>query len=80
MIDTELKNHLEKIEDELSHIRKSSTGIWKTLGRGIVYGAGYVVGAVFIIVIVGWILNVIGVIPAFDRQVTDFRTALENIR
>jgi hypothetical protein len=80
MIDPELKNHLEKIENELSHIRKSSAGTWQALGRGVVYGAGYVIGAVFIIVIIGWVLNVIGVIPAFDRQVTAFRTALENIR
>jgi len=79
MIDPELKSHLEKIEDELSHMRKVSTGIWHTLWRGCIYGAGYVVGAVLIIVIVGWILNIIGVIPAFSREVTEFRTALENI-
>jgi len=50
MIDPELKSHLEKIEDELSHMRKVSTGIWHTLWRGCIYGAGYVVGAVLIIV------------------------------
>lgn len=60
-------------------MRTVSTGLWHTLWRGCIYGAGYVVGAVLIIVIVGWILNIIGVIPAFSREVTEFRTALENI-
>ena len=79
MIDAELKFHLEKIEDELAHMRKMSTGIWHTLWRGCVYGAGYIVGAVIIVVIAGWILNVIGVIPLFSHQATDFQTALGNI-
>jgi hypothetical protein len=79
MIDPELKNHLEKIESELLNTRKSSVGIWQTLWHGVVYGAGYVVGAVLIIIIAGWILNVVGVIPAFSREVTDFQTALGNI-
>jgi hypothetical protein len=79
MIDPELKGYLEKIEDDLSRMRIASTGIWHTLWRGCVYGAGYVIGAALIIVIVGWILNLVGVIPAFGREVTDFRTALENI-
>ena len=79
MIDPELKSHLEKIEDELSNMRMMSTGTWNTLWRGCIYGAGYVVGAAIIIVIVGWVLNIIGVIPAFSREVTDFQTALSNV-
>lgn len=79
MIDPELKSHLEKIEGELAHMRRTTGGIWHTLWRGTVYGAGYVVGAVLIIVIAGWVLNIIGVIPAFSRQTVEFQTALGNI-
>ena len=79
MIDPELKNHLEKIEDELLHMRKASGGIWHILWRGAVYGAGYVAGAVLIVIIAGCILNLVCVIPAFSREVTDFQTALGNI-
>ena len=79
MIDSELKEHLEKIEDELVKMRRRTTGVHHALLRGIVYGAGYVIGAVLIIIIVGWILNVIGVIPAFSHQVQIFQTALENV-
>jgi uncharacterized membrane protein len=36
-------------------------------------------GAVFVVIIVGWILNIIGVIPALSNYATEFRTALERI-
>jgi hypothetical protein len=78
MIDPELKTDLKKIEKELSHMDKESTGTWHTLWRGCVYGAGYVLGAIVIIVVAGWILNVIGVIPALSHQVAEFRAALQN--
>jgi uncharacterized membrane protein YkgB len=78
MIDPELEEDLEHIEDKLSHLDKETTGTWRTLWHGIVYGAGYIIGAVVIIVVIGWILNVIGVIPSFARQAADFRAALQN--
>jgi hypothetical protein len=79
MTDPKLEKDLRKIESEISHLDKASNGMWRTLWRGCLYGAGYVVGAVLVIVIVGWILNIIGVIPALSREVTEFRTALQNI-
>lgn len=79
MIDPELKIHLETIERELTDLRKGSNSLWSTLARGAIYGAGYIVGAVLIIIIVGWILNIIGIIPALNDQVDEFRSALQRI-
>ena len=79
MIDPELKSHLETIEKELIEIRKSSTSLMSSLSRGLVYGMGYVIGAVLIVLLVGWILNIVGVIPALSSQVTEFREALERV-
>ena len=76
MIDPELKEHLEKIEDEIIHMRKKSTSIWNALWIGIVYGAGYIVGVVLLIVIVGWILNIFGFIPAINRLAEELSAAL----
>lgn len=78
-MDPELKTHLEIIEKELVEIRKSNGGLLSNLTRGIFYGAGYVVGAVLIILIIGWILNIIGVIPALSEIVGEFRSALQSI-
>lgn len=70
MLDTDLEKHLTAIETELKAIKKAQM---PPLGlqfiRGIIYGFGYVVGAIIIIAIIGWILNQIGVIPAFAHFV-----------
>jgi len=79
MIDPELEDDLKKIDAELSHMDKAANGSWRTLWRGIIYGAGYVIGAVVIIVLVGWILDVVGFIPLFNNQVAEFRMALQHI-
>jgi hypothetical protein len=79
MLDPELEDNLKKIETELSHMDKASTGTGRTFWRGFIYGAGYVIGVIVIIVVVGWILDVVGIIPALNNQVAEFRMALERI-
>jgi hypothetical protein len=78
MIDPELKGYLDRIERELTLARASTTA-WGSLWRGCIYGAGYIIGALLIIVIIGWILNTVGVIPTLSHEVDGFRIALENI-
>lgn len=80
MLDPNLENHLAHIENEVTEMRKKTLSTWRIFWHGIVYGAGYVVGAAIIIVVIGWILNIVGVIPALSRQVTEFRTALEKVK
>jgi uncharacterized membrane protein len=79
MLDPELKHHLETIEKELKELRVTSTSLKASLVRGAVYGAGYVIGAVLIVLLVGWILNIVGIIPAFNDQVDEFRAALNRV-
>ncbi|MDB5187762.1 MAG: hypothetical protein JWO50_282 [Candidatus Kaiserbacteria bacterium] len=58
--------HLEHIEQELKEI-KELTGVsrWVALRNGIFQGAGAVIGGVFAVVFIGWLLSVLGVIPGF---------------
>lgn len=79
MIDPELKEHLEKIEHELSQMHEKANGMSHSFRRGVMYGAGYVIGTILIIVIVGWVLNIVGVIPTFSREALEFRAALESV-
>lgn len=79
MLDPELRDDLENIEQKLSHLDKETAGTWRTLWHGVVYGAGYIIGAVVIIVVIGWTLNIVGVIPALARQAGEFRAALQRI-
>jgi Na+-transporting NADH:ubiquinone oxidoreductase subunit NqrD len=79
MIDPELKKHLEIIENELAHMRKETVSLKASLVRGLIYGAGYILGAALILIIIGWILNIVGIIPAFNEGVKEFRDALQQV-
>jgi hypothetical protein len=79
MIDPELKKHLHDIEHEVVVLRKAMTSLWLVFMRGLVNGAGYVVGAAIILTIIGWILNVVGVIPEFAQSVNEFRASIDRI-
>jgi len=78
MIDPELKEHLSILENKLEIIAKKDRH-WSQFVGGVFYGLGYVTGAVVLIVIIGWILNIIGVIPAFNNYVGDFKNALDTL-
>ncbi len=75
----DLENHLEKIEKELVLIRKGITNFSSYFIRGMLQGAGYLVGAALVLTIVGWILNIAGVIPAFSDAVDEFRASMERV-
>lgn len=79
MIDEELKGHLKTIEKELVEIRKGTNGMYPSFMKGVYYGMGYIVGAVLVILLISWILNIVGIIPALATQVNEFRDALNRI-
>ena len=78
MIDPELKEYLSKIEKQLDGLAKKEERHWTQFVGGVFYGLGYITGAVVLIVIIGWILNIIGVIPEFTSSVAAFQHALSN--
>ncbi len=79
MIDPELKTHLKAIEKEVTVLRKELTDLRPVFLRGVVNGAGYVVGGAIILTLIGWILNAVGVIPAFTQGVSEFRESIDRI-
>ena len=79
MIDPELKTNLKNIEKEVVILRKEMTSLRDVFIRGVVNGAGYVVGAAIILTLIGWTLNAVGVIPAFTQGVNEFRASIDRI-
>ena len=79
MIDPELKSHLNHIEKEVIVLRKELTNLRPVFIRGVVNGAGYVVGGAIILTLIGWMLNAVGVIPAFTQGVNEFRASIDRI-
>ena len=79
MIDPELKTHLKNIEKEVIVLRKEMTSLHDVFIRGVVNGAGYIVGAALIFTLIGWVLNAVGIIPAFTQGVNEFRASIDRI-
>ncbi len=76
MTDQELKHYLEKISSNTEKIAKKGF-TWSSLFNGILSGFGSIVGVVIALTIIGWVLNVIGVIPTFRHQVDQWQNLLE---
>lgn len=76
MLDPELKKHLENLNASLIRIQRGTTW-WRSLLNGLFTGFGYVIGFVIALVVLGWALNIIGIIPAFRREVDSWRQLLQ---
>lgn len=73
-------NKLQQINDNLVKIDKKLGGYWLTFGKGLLYGLGTVIGAALAIILIGWFLNVIGVIPALKKTSDDWRSAIQQVQ
>lgn len=76
MLDPELKQYLETLN---GNVVKVGQGLpwWRSLLHGAMSGLGSVVGVAIAVVLVGWLLNIIGIIPAFKREADSWRQLLQ---
>jgi hypothetical protein len=77
MENNNLNHQVEHVNEQLELIRKQIGTGWTALWKGMLYGLGSVIGAAVAVIIIGWFLNVIGVIPAFQRQADLWRQAFQ---
>ena len=68
---------LTEINDNLDKINQRMGNYWYAFGRGLLTGFGSVLGAGIAILLIGWFLNIIGVIPAFRDYTNDLRDAFQ---
>lgn len=78
MIDPDLQKQLQAINTNLEQIKNKKSGIWRAFFNGIFSALGYVVGLAIVIVILAWVLNKMGLLPQFQKQVSDFQTFMTN--
>jgi hypothetical protein len=76
MLDPELRQYLETLN---GNVIKAGQGLtwWRTLLNGVMSGVGSVVGVAVAVVLVGWFLNILGIIPAFQREAESWRQLLQ---
>lgn len=81
MLDPDLKQSLDQINKNLFEInRKTRSSVWRSFVTGALSGLGSIFGVALALLMLGWILNVIGVIPALKNQVHQFQQTLEQIQ
>ena len=76
MLDPELKQYLETLNGNTAQIARGLPW-WRSLLNGAMSGLGSVVGVAVAVVLVGWFLNIIGIIPAFQREAESWRQLLQ---
>ncbi len=73
MIDPELKGQLDQINQNLVLLqKKQGRGLWHSFFSGIMNALGYIAGLILIILILGWILQKMGLLTAFESQIQNF--------
>lgn len=68
---------LDDLNHNLEGINRKLGNYWFAFGKGILTGFGSVLGAGLAIILIGWFLNVIGVIPALSHTATQWREAFQ---
>jgi len=77
MTENDLNRTLTELNKNVEILNRRLGGSWTHLWRGILSGFGYVAGALVAIIIIGWVLNVVGIIPAFRTQVESLKNSFQ---
>lgn len=58
----------ENVKELLEDIRDNTAlPWWRTVLNGFFYSAGFVLGSVFAVALLGWLLSIFGIIPGFGE-------------
>jgi hypothetical protein len=81
MIEPDLKEELDLINSRLERINNSlSPTRWRMLVQGLWRAVGYIIGLVLAVALLGWMLNIVGVVPALQDVSNSLNIILQDIR
>jgi hypothetical protein len=69
---------LKKIERQVSEIKAHTTNPLRSLLNGMLYGAGWVVGSVVALALLGWVLSLVGFVPGFGELANYLRAGVQH--
>ncbi len=77
-MDPQAQEEAKKVEALLDEIKSNTQARpAKSFVNGILYGAGIVLGTIVGVVLVGWLLSILGVIPGVDILAQKFSEILQ---
>jgi hypothetical protein len=77
MTDREVEAYLDKIATNVEILQKRGAKKYTSLFNGVLSGFGSVIGAALAIAIIGWLLNIVGIIPAFRNEAAKWEKILQ---
>lgn len=69
---------LREIKKELKNIESNTSAKWWII-HGMLYGAGWIIGSLLAILIIGWVLSLLGVIPGLNHIVSAIQDAFTRV-
>lgn len=72
--------HLKQIQEEITELKEETSGRWNSFRRGVWQGAGTIVGGIAAIILIGWILFLLGLIPGLGTISHIIQDAASQIR
>lgn len=72
--------HLKSIQEELSEIKEQTGSAWTSFFRGVLQGAGAIVGGIAAIILLGWLLYIAGLIPGLGTMAHAIQEAMSQLR
>jgi len=75
---SELKE-LKKITGELKAVKANTGSSWTAFWRGVLQGAGAIVGGILTVALIGMILSIMGVIPGFQSIAASISAVVSRI-
>lgn len=76
----DIKTSLDSLKVSIDRLNKRFNSWWKIAWYGMLQGAGAVVGATLIIILVSWLLDIIGFLPFIGDRVEEVRNLLNEFR
>ena len=77
-MEPDLKNQLQAIQVEINEVSDKLGGNGWAFFRGLLGGFGSVIGAFLALLIIGWALIIIGIIPALKNKVDQWQATLQS--
>lgn len=75
-MDKDLKEILNAINSNVILARRGMPW-WRSLIHGVMTGLGSIIGIIVALAVLGWILNIVGVIPAFQSETNQWKDLLQ---
>ena len=70
----DLTTAMDELKGSVDRLSKRFSSWWKIVWYGMLQGAGAVLGATAVILLIGWLLNIVGVIPFLSESANELKT------